>query len=191
MQDYFIILSMEIKMKFSGNLTPLFLQNRLAPYLNTLVSLQHTIDEIRGIPSTKVTIKEISSINDDDFLFAEGFLAANQAPNTSTYKEIYQELQLIWEMLSESDEPSNATERSLLAESLSKAATVARLRSRNEHFETRTRKRLIDVLDLESKTIDMLMHLNLPTGVSLEIKESKYKLDEESRVILDKNQKGE
>ena len=40
----------------------------------------------------------------------------------------------------------------------------------HEHFEIRTHNRLIDVLDPESKTIDMLMRLNLPAGVDIEIK---------------------
>lgn len=39
-----------------------------------------------------------------------------------------------------------------------------------EHFEIRTHKRLIDVIDPDSKTIDMLMRLNLPAGVDIEIK---------------------
>jgi small subunit ribosomal protein S10 len=40
----------------------------------------------------------------------------------------------------------------------------------HEHFEIRTHKRLIDVLDPDSKTIDTLMRLNLPAGVVIEIK---------------------
>ena len=40
----------------------------------------------------------------------------------------------------------------------------------HEHFEIRTHKRLIDVLDHDAKTIDMLMRLNLPAGVDIEIK---------------------
>ena len=40
----------------------------------------------------------------------------------------------------------------------------------HEHFEIRTHKRLIDVLDPDAKTIDMLMRLNLPAGVDIEIK---------------------
>ncbi len=40
----------------------------------------------------------------------------------------------------------------------------------HEHFEIRTHKRLIDVLDPDSKTIDTLMRLNLPAGVEIEIK---------------------
>jgi small subunit ribosomal protein S10 len=40
----------------------------------------------------------------------------------------------------------------------------------HEHFEIRTHKRLIDVLEPDSKTIDMLMRLNLPAGVDIEIK---------------------
>ncbi|HFE65735.1 MAG TPA: 30S ribosomal protein S10 [Chloroflexi bacterium] len=39
----------------------------------------------------------------------------------------------------------------------------------HEHFEIRTHKRLIDVLDPDSKTIDTLMRLNLPAGVDIEI----------------------
>jgi len=39
-----------------------------------------------------------------------------------------------------------------------------------EHFEIRTHKRLIDVIDPDSKTIDTLMRLNLPAGVDIEIK---------------------
>ena len=39
-----------------------------------------------------------------------------------------------------------------------------------EHFEMRTHKRLIDVLEPDAKTIDTLMRLNLPAGVDIEIK---------------------
>ena len=39
-----------------------------------------------------------------------------------------------------------------------------------EHYEIRTHKRLIDVIDPGSKTIDQLMRLNLPAGVDIEIK---------------------
>lgn len=39
-----------------------------------------------------------------------------------------------------------------------------------EHFEIRTHKRLIDVLDPDSKTIDTLMRLNMPAGVDIEVK---------------------
>jgi len=39
-----------------------------------------------------------------------------------------------------------------------------------EHFEIRTHNRLIDVLEPDAKTIDMLMRLNLPAGVDIEIK---------------------
>ena len=39
-----------------------------------------------------------------------------------------------------------------------------------EHFEIRTHKRLIDVLEPDSNTIDTLMRLNLPAGVDIEIK---------------------
>ena len=40
----------------------------------------------------------------------------------------------------------------------------------HEHFEIRTHKRLIDVIDPDDKTIDSLMRLNLPAGVDIEIK---------------------
>lgn len=40
----------------------------------------------------------------------------------------------------------------------------------HEHFEIRTHKRLIDVLNPDSKTIDALMRLNLPAGVDIEIR---------------------
>ena len=39
-----------------------------------------------------------------------------------------------------------------------------------EQFEIRTHKRLIDVVDPQSKTIDALVRLNLPAGVDVEIK---------------------
>jgi len=39
-----------------------------------------------------------------------------------------------------------------------------------EQFEIRTHKRLIDVLEPTSKTIDTLMRVNMPAGVDIEIK---------------------
>ncbi len=39
-----------------------------------------------------------------------------------------------------------------------------------EQFEMRTHKRLIDILDPTSKTVDSLMRLDLPAGVNIEIK---------------------
>jgi len=39
-----------------------------------------------------------------------------------------------------------------------------------EHYEIRTHKRLLDILNPTSKTIDSLMHLELPAGVSIQIK---------------------
>ena len=41
--------------------------------------------------------------------------------------------------------------------------------SRDE-FEMRTHKRLIDILDPSSSTVDSLMRLDLPAGVDIEIK---------------------
>lgn len=40
----------------------------------------------------------------------------------------------------------------------------------HEHFEIRTHKRLIDVINPDAKTIDALMRLNLPAGVDIEIR---------------------
>jgi small subunit ribosomal protein S10 len=39
-----------------------------------------------------------------------------------------------------------------------------------EHFEMRTHKRLIDIMDPTPKTVDSLMRLDLPAGVDIEIK---------------------
>ena len=39
-----------------------------------------------------------------------------------------------------------------------------------EQFEMRTHKRLIDILEPTPKTVDALMHLDLPAGVDIEIK---------------------
>jgi small subunit ribosomal protein S10 len=39
-----------------------------------------------------------------------------------------------------------------------------------EQFESRTHKRLIDILNSNPKTVDSLMRLELPAGVDVEIK---------------------
>jgi small subunit ribosomal protein S10 len=39
-----------------------------------------------------------------------------------------------------------------------------------EQFEMRVHKRLIDILDPTTKTVDALMRLDLPAGVDIEIK---------------------
>ena len=39
-----------------------------------------------------------------------------------------------------------------------------------EQFEMRTHKRLIDILEPNSKTVDAITRLDLPAGVSIEIK---------------------
>jgi len=39
-----------------------------------------------------------------------------------------------------------------------------------EQFEIRTHKRLIDIIETSSKTIDALTKLNLPSGVDIDIK---------------------
>lgn len=39
-----------------------------------------------------------------------------------------------------------------------------------EHFEIRTHVRVLDILNPNGKTIDSLMHLELPAGVGIQIK---------------------
>nr|YP_007947815.1 ribosomal protein S10 [Neoporphyra haitanensis]AGG37064.1 ribosomal protein S10 [Neoporphyra haitanensis] len=39
-----------------------------------------------------------------------------------------------------------------------------------EHFETRSHRRIIDIHQPSSQTIDALMKLNLPSGVDIEVK---------------------
>ncbi len=39
-----------------------------------------------------------------------------------------------------------------------------------EHFWMKTHKRLIDIIEPTDKTIDSLMHLELPAGVDIEIR---------------------
>lgn len=39
-----------------------------------------------------------------------------------------------------------------------------------EHFQILTHKRLIDIIQPTEKTVDSLMHLELPAGVGIEIK---------------------
>ncbi|MFQ6130854.1 MAG: 30S ribosomal protein S10 [Armatimonadota bacterium] len=39
-----------------------------------------------------------------------------------------------------------------------------------EHFEIRTHKRLIDIVDCSPRTVDALMRLDLPGGVDIAIK---------------------
>ncbi|MCX6816935.1 MAG: 30S ribosomal protein S10 [Candidatus Beckwithbacteria bacterium] len=39
-----------------------------------------------------------------------------------------------------------------------------------EHFQLLTHKRLIDIIDSTDKTIDSLMHLELPAGVGIEVR---------------------
>ena len=39
-----------------------------------------------------------------------------------------------------------------------------------EQFEVRTHKRLIDIIETTSKTVDALTKLNLPSGVEIDIK---------------------
>ncbi|HDE0708816.1 TPA: 30S ribosomal protein S10 [Staphylococcus aureus] len=47
---------------------------------------------------------------------------------------------------------------------------VHKYKDSREQFEQRTHKRLIDIVNPTSKTVDALMGLNLPSGVDIEIK---------------------
>jgi small subunit ribosomal protein S10 len=47
---------------------------------------------------------------------------------------------------------------------------VHKYKDSREQFEMRTHKRLIDIMDPTPQTIDALMHLELPSGVDVEIK---------------------
>ena len=47
---------------------------------------------------------------------------------------------------------------------------VHKYKDSREQFETRTHKRLIDILSPTPKTVDALMRLDLPAGVDIEIK---------------------
>lgn len=47
---------------------------------------------------------------------------------------------------------------------------VHKYKNSREQFETRTHKRLIDVLKPSNKTVEALMSLQLPAGVDIEIK---------------------
>ena len=47
---------------------------------------------------------------------------------------------------------------------------VHRYKDSREQFETRTHKRLIDILKPSNKTVEALMSLQLPAGVDIEIK---------------------
>ena len=47
---------------------------------------------------------------------------------------------------------------------------VHKYKDSREQFEMRTHKRLIDIINPTSKTVDALMKLDLPSGVDIEIK---------------------
>ena len=48
---------------------------------------------------------------------------------------------------------------------------VHKYKDSREQFEMRTHKRLIDILEPTSKTIDPLLKISLPAGVDIEIKQ--------------------
>ena len=47
---------------------------------------------------------------------------------------------------------------------------VHKYKDSREQFETRTHKRLIDILNPQSKTVEALMAIELPAGVEIDIK---------------------
>ena len=47
---------------------------------------------------------------------------------------------------------------------------VHKYKDSREQFEMRTHKRLIDILDVQQKTVEALMSVELPAGVEIEIK---------------------
>ena len=47
---------------------------------------------------------------------------------------------------------------------------VHKYKDAREQFEIRTHKRLIDIVNPNNQTIDTLTHLDLPSGVDIEIK---------------------
>lgn len=49
---------------------------------------------------------------------------------------------------------------------------VHKYKDSREQFEMRTHKRLIDIVVMNSKTVDALMKLDLPAGVDVEIKQN-------------------
>lgn len=49
-------------------------------------------------------------------------------------------------------------------------STSRGIKNAQEHFEMLVHKRLIDILDPSARTIDSLSNLDLPAGVSIEVK---------------------
>ncbi len=47
---------------------------------------------------------------------------------------------------------------------------VHKYKDSREQFETRTHKRLIDILNPQAKTVEALMSIELPAGVEIEVK---------------------
>ncbi len=47
---------------------------------------------------------------------------------------------------------------------------VHKYKDSREQFETRTHKRLIDIINPQAKTVEALMSIELPAGVDIEIK---------------------
>ncbi len=47
---------------------------------------------------------------------------------------------------------------------------VHKYKDSREQFEMRTHKRLIDIVEPSKETVDALQHLDLPSGVDIEIK---------------------
>lgn len=59
------------------------------------------------------------------------------------------------------------TDKSLITVTTSNSSNM---KDDQEHFWIKVHKRLIDIIEPTDKTIDSLMHLELPAGVDIEIK---------------------
>lgn len=60
------------------------------------------------------------------------------------------------------------TKRSLIT--MMRAGNSSNAKNSQESFEIKTHKRMIDIVEPTDKTIDALMHLELPAGVDIEVK---------------------
>lgn len=68
------------QLKITGKLTPSFITTKLSPFLDGLAGLQHTIDDIKQVPTSSISISHIDSENSTDDLERESI---NIAPRAS------------------------------------------------------------------------------------------------------------
>ncbi len=72
--------------------------------------------------------------------------------------------------IKEKEEAAKAAEKQMLDLLVTLPNLPHKYKDSREHFEMRTHKRLIDIIDPTPKTVDSLMRLDLPAGVDIEIK---------------------